>query len=132
MRTERDHINDLIDTADMGPPEDTSAISIKPTERHDLYDSDRTVILRKLSGQLSVDETDEKTNDDQTDVNQLSVEQMQRRMKAFALTKKMKRVQEQRNAMHGIMAIQKEKENREHFSLNETEDLELEQTENKS
>jgi len=43
---------------------------------------------------------------------------MQRRMKAFALTKKMKRVQEQRTAIYGIMAIEKEKENAEHFSLN--------------
>jgi hypothetical protein len=51
---------------------------------------------------------------------------MQRRMKAFALTKKMKRVQEERNAIYGIMAIEKEKQNQEHFSLNETVDNELE------
>jgi len=52
---------------------------------------------------------------------------MERRMKAFALTKKMKRVQEQRNAIYGIMAIEKEKQNQEHFSLNETLDVELEE-----
>jgi hypothetical protein len=55
------------------------------------------------------------------------MEQMERRMKAFALTKKMKRVQEQRNAIYGIMAIEKEKQNQEHFSLNETLDIELEE-----
>jgi hypothetical protein len=97
----------------MGPSE--NVVTTTPTERNDLYDSDRTVILQKLSNQSSVDE-------EQTDVNQLTVEQMQRRMKAFALTKKMKRVQEQRDAMNGIMAIEKERQDREHFSLNETID----------
>jgi hypothetical protein len=48
-------------------------------------------------------------------------------MKAFALTKKMKRVQEQRSAMYGIMAIEKERQNQEHFSLNETIDIELDE-----
>ncbi len=52
---------------------------------------------------------------------------MERRMKAFALTKKMKRVQEQRSAMYGIMAIEKERQNQEHFSLNETIDIELDE-----
>lgn len=54
---------------------------------------------------------------------------MQRRMKAFALTKRMKRVQEQRSAMYGIMAIEKERQNQEHFALNETFDVELEHQE---
>jgi hypothetical protein len=107
-------MNYLLDTADKGLP-DQNVISTNPTERNDLYDSDRTVILRKLS----IDE-------EQTDVDQLNIEQMQRRMKAFALTKKMKRVQEERSAIFGIMAIEKEKENQEHFSLNETVDIELE------
>jgi hypothetical protein len=97
----------------MGPSE--NVVTTTPTERNDLYDSDRTVILQKLSSESSVDE-------EHTDVNQLTVEQMQRRMKAFALTKKMKRVQEQRDAMNGIMAIEKERQDREHFSLNETID----------
>ena len=52
-------------------------------------------------------------------------------MKAFALTKRMKRVQEQQNAMYGIMAIQQEKEEREHFSLNETKHIEDEWDEKK-
>jgi len=108
-------MNYLLDTADKGLP-DQNIINTNPTERNDLYDSDRTVILRKLS----IDE-------EETDVDQLNIEQMQRRMKAFALTKKMKRVQEERSAIFGIMAIEKEKQNQEHFSLNETIDIELEQ-----
>jgi len=108
-------MNYLLDTADKGLP-DQNVITTNPTERSDLYDSDRTVILRKLS----IDE-------EETDVDQLNIEQMQRRMKAFALTKKMKRVQEERSAIFGIMAIEKEKQNQEHFSLNETIDIELEQ-----
>jgi hypothetical protein len=113
MVTERDHINHLLDTADVGPSNELSTTT--PTERNDLYDSDRTVILRKLSNQSLTDE-------EQSDENKLTVEQMQRRMKAFALTKKMKRVKEERNAMDGIIAIEKERQNQEHFSLNETID----------
>jgi ATP-dependent Lon protease len=105
---------------------DQNEIPTTSTERSDLYDSDRTVILRKLSNQLSINEDNDNDNEEQTDVNQLTAEQIQRRMKAFALTKKMKRVQEERDAMYGIMAIEKEKENREHFSVNQTTDVESE------
>ena len=119
LRTERDQINHLIDTADKGPI-DQSLINQTPTERTDLYDSDRTMILRKLSP------VEEKP----IDTNELSIEQLQQRMKAFALTKKMKRIQESRNAMYGIMAIEKERENHEHFSLNESIDVELDDKEN--
>ena len=119
--TKREQINDLLDTADKGTEEMTS-----PTiaERSDLYDSDRTIILRKLS----IDEDITKHNEEPIDDKQLSVEQMERRMKAFALTKRMKRVQEQRSAIYGIMAIEKERQDQEHFSLNETVDIELEQS----
>ncbi|CAF1437375.1 unnamed protein product [Adineta steineri] len=116
----RDHINHLLDTADMGSSEIVTPPVV--TERTDLYDSDRTVILRKLS----IDENKTMNNEDEIDTNQLSVEQLQRRMKAFALTKRMKRVQEQRSAVYGLMAIEKEKENQEHFALHETIDTELE------
>jgi len=122
LRTERDQINCLIDTADKGST-DQSLINTIPTERTDLYDSDRTMILRKLS----LDEEAEES----IDTNELSIEQLQRRMKAFALTKKMKRVQESRNAIYGIMAIEKERENHEHFSLNESLDVELDVKEKK-
>jgi hypothetical protein len=122
LRTERDQINCLIDTADKGST-DQSLINTTPTERTDLYDSDRTMILRKLS----LDEEAEEP----IDTNELSIEQLQRRMKAFALTKKMKRVQESRNAIYGIMAIEKERENHEHFSLNESLDVELDVKEKK-
>ncbi len=122
LRTERDQINCLIDTADKGSA-DQSLINTTHTERTDLYDSDRTMILRKLS----LDEEAEEP----IDTNELSIEQLQRRMKAFALTKKMKRVQESRNAIYGIMAIEKERENNEHFSLNESLDVELDGKEKK-
>ncbi len=122
LRTERDQINCLIDTADKGSA-DQSLINTTHTERTDLYDSDRTMILRKLS----LDEEAEEP----IDTNELSIEQLQRRMKAFALTKKMKRVQESRNAIYGIMAIEKERENNEHFSLNESLDVELDVKEKK-
>lgn len=56
---------------------------------------------------------------------------MQRRMKAFALTKKMKRVQEERTAIYGIMAIEKEREKEKYFSLNEVVDNEFEEEEEK-
>jgi hypothetical protein len=114
LRTERDQINHLIDTADKGST-DQNLINTTPTERTDLYDSDRTMILRKLSP----------NEEEPTDTNELSIEQLQRRMKAFVLTEKMKRVQESRSAMYGIMAIEKERENHEHFSLNESIDVEF-------
>lgn len=98
----------------------------KLEERTDLYDSDRTVILQKLSNQTSMDENNNNI-DEQTDMNQLTVEQLQRRMKAFALTKRMKRAQEQRNAMYGIMAIEKEREEQEHFSLSQATDFDFDQ-----
>lgn len=113
LRTERDHINHLLDTADKGAVKE-DLININPPERQDLYDSDRTIILRKLS----VNEKEIEEEEEKTDVNQLTIEQMQRRMKAFALTKRMKRVQEQRTAIYGLMAIEEEKEKTEHFSLN--------------
>ena len=130
LREERDQINYLLDTADKGlPDESTSTVMTTKnsgrTERSDLYDSDRTLILRKLSNQLSIEE--DRKNDEQVDMNHLTIEQIQRRMKAFALTKRMKHVQEQRSAMYGIMAIEKERQNQEHFSLNETADLEFDQ-----
>ncbi|CAF1178811.1 unnamed protein product [Rotaria sordida] len=127
LRVERDQINYLLDTADKGSSDETS-ISSNSIKRNDLYDSDRTIILRKLSNQTSIDE--DNNNDVQTDISQLTPEQMQRRMKAFALTKRMKRVQEQRSAMYGIMAIEKERQNEEHFSLNQTMDVEFEQQTN--
>ncbi|CAF4897983.1 unnamed protein product [Rotaria sp. Silwood1] len=127
LRVERDHINDLLDTADKGSSEEIPR-NTNSIERHDLYDSDRTVILRKLSNQTSIDEDNSNNNNEvQTNMNQLTPEQMQRRMKAFALTKRMKRVQEQRSAMYGIMAIEKERQNQEHFSLNRHTDVEFEQ-----
>ncbi|CAF3342607.1 unnamed protein product [Rotaria socialis] len=55
FRVERDQINHLLDTADKGSLDETS-ISTNSTERNDLYDSDRTVILRKLSNQTLLDE----------------------------------------------------------------------------
>ena len=116
--TERDHINNLLDTADTGL-EETTAPAVP--ERQDLYDSDRTVILRKLA----VDEDKLVHDEDRVDNNELSVEQLQRRMKAFALTKRMKRVQEQRSAIYGIMAIETAREKEEHFALHETDDVEL-------
>lgn len=120
FRLQRDEINHLLDIADKGPEEET-AISTKPVERSDLYDSDRTKILQKLSNEASVDESND--NETLTNVNQLSPEQLQRRMKAFALTKRMKRIQEQRSAVYGIMAIEKERQDRENFSLSHnTED----------
>ncbi len=120
LRTERDQINHLIDTADKGPTDQSLINPTPPTERTDLYDSDRTIILQKLSP----------VEEEPIDTNELSIEQLQQRMKAFALTKKMKRVQESRNAMYGIMAIQKERETREHFSLNESVHIELDDKEN--
>ncbi|CAF4028747.1 unnamed protein product [Rotaria sp. Silwood2] len=127
LRVERDQINYLLDTADKGSSDETS-VSNNSTERNDLYDNDRTVILRKLSNQTSIDEDNNNSNNEvRTDINQLTPEQMQRRMRAFALTKRMKRVQEQRSAMYGIMAIEKERQNQEHFSLNQTTDIEFEQ-----
>ena len=116
LRTERDQINNLLDTADKGAPEETPTIA--SPERTDLYDSDRTVILRQLSNESTVVQNDES---DAVDTDQLSMEQLQRRMKAFALTKRMRRVQEQSNAMYGIMAIEKERATQEHFALHETE-----------
>ena len=98
-----------MDSADTGPSKELTTPT-PTTERTDLYDSDRTVILRKLS------------NDSLTNENELNSEQIERRMKAFALTKTMKRVKEQRNAMDGIIAIEKERRDREHFSLNENID----------
>ena len=118
--TQREQINNLLDIADTGPSE---ALTPTTAERQDLYDSDRTMILRKLS----VDESKPSNGEDL-----LNVDQLQRRMKAFALTKRMKRVREQRSAVYGIMAIEKERQNREHFSLNVTEDDEFEQTENEN
>ncbi|UJR10052.1 hypothetical protein I4U23_014274 [Adineta vaga] len=118
--TQREQINKLLDTVDTGSSE--AMISAK-TERQDLYDSDRTIILQKLS----LDET-KQTNDEE----QLDVEQLQRRMKAFALTKRMKRVQEQRSAIYGIMAIEKERQDQEYFSLNVSEDNDFESKENKN
>ncbi|CAF0978912.1 unnamed protein product [Adineta ricciae] len=118
--TQREKINNLLDVADTGRSE---ALTPTTTQRQDLYDSDRTTILRKLS----VDESKSSNSDDL-----LNVDQLQRRMKAFALTKRMKRVREQRSATYGIMAIEKERQNREHFALNVTEDDEFEQIENKN
>ena len=120
LRTERDQINYLIDSADKGSIDQNLVPStLPPTERNDLYDSDRTMILRKLS----IDD------EEATDTDELSIEQIQRRMRAFALTKKMKRVEESRNAIYGIMAIEKERQNQEHFSLNVSNDVELEEEE---
>lgn len=119
LRTERDQINHLLDAADKGAPDETQTIAIP--ERTDLYDSDRTVILRQLSNESVVVQKDENDDDDAVDTAQLSMEQLQRRMKAFALTKRMRRVQEQSNAMYGIMAIEKERASHEHFALHETE-----------
>lgn len=116
LRTERDEINHLIDTADKGLIDET-CVQSSSSERDDLYDSDRTIILRKLS----LDENDGEMAEIR-ETNELSSEEFQRRMKAFALTKKMKRVQESRNAMYGIMAIEKERENREHFALNQCQE----------
>lgn len=115
LRTERDQINHLIDTADKGLPEEVNALQLSPNERNDLYDSDRTIILRKLS----LDENNDGEIDDASKTAELSSEEFQRRMKAFALTKKMQRVRESRDAMYGIMAIEKERENEKHFALNQ-------------
>ena len=115
LRTERDQINNLLDTADKGAPEETPTVA--SPARTDLYDSDRTAILRQLSNESAVVQNDESD----VDTDQLSIEQLQRRMKAFALTKRMRRVQEQSNAMYGIMAIEKERASHEHFALHETE-----------
>ncbi|CAF3309617.1 unnamed protein product [Rotaria socialis] len=129
FRLEHDQINHLLDIVDTGTSDNVS-ISTNVPERNDLYDSDRTVILRKLSGPTSIDEDDNKNNGTLTDINKLSPEQLQRRMKAFALTKRMKRMQEQRSAIYGIMAIEEERQNDEHFSLNQTTDGDHEQQEN--
>lgn len=111
--SEREKINHLLDAADKGPVDQTSLINETSTERTDLYDSDRTVLLSKLSNQ-SVNERDI----DELDEENSSIEQIQRRMKAFALTKRMKTMEKHRSAVDGIMAIEKERKHREHFSLN--------------
>lgn len=92
-------------------------------ERNDLYDSDRTMILRKLSP----DEKQPVVDDDDDDNEIQTTEQIQRRMKAFALTKRMKRIEQSRNAIYGIMAIEKERENDKHFSLNQSSEIESDQ-----
>lgn len=123
--TQREQINDLLDAADTGSEE---PIVPAVVERQDLYDSDRTMILRKLAS----DENKLQSNDgddERTNTSALTVEQLQRRMKAFALTKRMKRVQEQRSAVYGIMAIEKERQTDEHFALHESDDVELGQSE---
>ena len=123
-QNEREHINQLLDSADKGVIEEQSIEKIED-QRTDLYDSDRTMILQKLSS--SNHQLDEHAHaQEPSSVDDLSVEQMQRHMRAFALTKKMKRVQEQRNAMYGIMAIEKERENQQHFSLNDSYENDLE------
>lgn len=111
LQNEREQINQLLDSADKGLIEEKS-IENTEEQRTDLYDSDRTAIIQKLSS----NELDEHIQESSS-IDGLSVEQMQRRMRAFALTKKMKRVQEQRNAIYGIMAIEKERDNEKHFSL---------------
>lgn len=111
LQNEREQINQLLDSADKGLIEEKS-IENTEEQRTDLYDSDRTAIIQKLSS----NELDEHIQESSS-MDGLSVEQMQRRMRAFALTKKMKRVQEQRNAIYGIMAIEKERDNEKHFSL---------------
>lgn len=124
---EREKINHLLDIADKGPSDESSAAMVSDstaTERSDLYDGDRTVILRKLSHQSVIDRDNsvEENVEENPDANQLSVEQLQRRMKAFALTKRMKRMEKQRSAIDGIMAIEKDRLTREHFSVNDQEE----------
>jgi hypothetical protein len=121
--TEREKINHLLDTADMGASNLTAVV--ETSERTDLYDSDRTVILRKLSNPSVVD-SDENTPEETGDVKEMTIEQMQRRMKAFALTKRMKTIQKQRSAIDGIMAIEKERSERERFSITDTNHVEHE------
>ena len=116
--SEREKINQLLDSADKG----ADGLEAPPVaERTDLYDSDRTVLLRKLSNP-SVSEGDI-TNDDNEEtagVNQLSIDELQRRMKAFALTKRMKRIEKQRSAVDGLIAIERERKDREEFSSNKS------------
>lgn len=116
--SEREKINQLLDSADKG----ADGLEVPPVaERTDLYDSDRTVLLRKLSNP-SVSEGDI-TNDDNEEtagVNQLSIDELQRRMKAFALTKRMKRIEKQRSAVDGLIAIERERKDREEFSSNKS------------
>ncbi|CAF4393720.1 unnamed protein product, partial [Rotaria sordida] len=73
LHDEHDQINYLLDTANEGSSNETS-VSTNSTERNDLHDSDRTVILRKLSNQISIDEVNNNNNEIQTDVNQLTYE----------------------------------------------------------
>ncbi|CAF1179698.1 unnamed protein product [Rotaria sordida] len=73
LHVEHDQINYLLDTANEGSSNETS-VSTNSTERNDLHDSDRTVILRKLSNQISIDEVNNNNNEIQTDVNQLTYE----------------------------------------------------------
>ena len=85
------------------------------------------MILRKLSPDEKQAAAVEDDDDDDDDGNEIQTnEQIQRRMKAFALTKRMKRVEQSRNAIYGIMAIEKERENEKHFSLNQSTEIELE------
>lgn len=116
--TKREEINHLLDTADKGPDVDEKSSMIETsTERTDLYDSDRTVLLSKLSNQ-SVNDVD--IEEENSDIDHLSVEQLQRRMKAFALTKRMKTIEKQRSAIDGLIAIEKERKDREDFSSNKS------------
>lgn len=121
--SEREKINHLLDTADMGTPNPTAAL--ETSERTDLYDSDRTVILRKLSKPSSVVDADDPP-EETGEVKEMTVEQLQRRMKAFALTKRMKTIEKQRSAIDGIMAIEKERSERERFSISDTNHIEHE------